>query len=318
MENFVTLFDAKFLPQGLALHTSMMRVIHSFRLWILCMDSECFKILNSLNLSNVTLLKIEDYESPELLGVKMGRSAGEYCWTLTPFVPEFVFVADPSVNRVTYLDADLWFRKSPEPILLEFEESKKHVLITSHGYAPEYDQSETSGQYCVQFITFNNTPESEQVRKSWAEECVTWCFARSEDGKFGDQKYLDKWPEKYSHLVHILSHLEWTLAPWNSIRFPYGEAIFHHFQGFRIVGENKYILGHYAIPKITFDKIYIPYFKDIKNALNLLMELNISIGMQGDPVTLTSIQKLRKNLADLVLFRWRYSPKNFGKLDKID
>ena len=314
MENYVTLFDAKFLPQGLALHASMMRVAHTFRLWVLCMDSECFSILNSLSLPNVTLLKLEDCESPELLSVKTGRSAGEYCWTLTPFAPGFVFDADPSVRRVTYLDADLWFRKSPEPIFLEFEESKKHVLITSHGYAPEYDQSEASGEFCVQFMTFRNTVESTLVRESWGRQCLDWCFARQEDGKFGDQKYLDAWPKKFSHQVHVMSNYGWALAPWNSIRFPYGEAIFHHFQGFRLGRKGKYFLGHYAVPKPTFDGLYKPYFEDIKNSIALLEDQGVIQHCQILEEELSRWQLIKRFTRNLIAFRWRFSPDFSGNL----
>jgi hypothetical protein len=314
MENYVTLFDAKFLPQGLALHASMVRIMNSFRLWILCMDSESFRILNLLNLPHVTLLKLEDYEGPELLGVRAGRSAGEYCWTLTPFVPGFVFDADPSVGRVTYLDADLWFRKSPDPIFLEFEESKKHVLITSHGYAPEYDQSATSGEFCVQFMTFRNTVESTLVRESWAKQCIDWCFARQEDGKFGDQKYLDAWPIKFAGQVHVMNNFAWALAPWNSIRFPYGEAIFHHFQGFRLGRKGKYFLGHYAVPKPTFDSVYKPYFTDIKYALALLEGCGVIPDCQTGEPELNHWQWIKRFARNLIIFRWRFSPDFTGNL----
>lgn len=314
MENYVTLFNAKFLPQGLALHASMMRVKHSFRLWVLCIDSECFSILNSLNLPNVALLKLEDYENPELLGVKAGRSVGEYCWTLTPFVPGFVFDTDSSINRVTYLDADLWFRKSPEPIFTEFEESKKHVLITSHGYAPEYDQSQTSGEFCVQFMTFRNTAEANLVRESWAKQCVKWCYARQEDGKFGDQKYLDAWPVNFSSQVHVMRNLGWALAPWNAIRFPYGEAIFHHFQGFRLGKKGKYFLGHYAVPKPTFDSIYKPYFIDIKHAISILEGVGVTTPCQSVDLELSRWQMTKRFIRNLIAFRWRFSPDISGNL----
>jgi hypothetical protein len=314
MENYATLFDAKFLPQGLALHASMMRVLHPYRLWILCMDSECFGILNSLSLPNVILLKVEDYEGPELLGAKAERSAGEYCWTLTPFVAGFVFNVDPSIKRVTYLDADMWFRKSPEPIFLDFEESKKHVLITSHGYAPEYDQSETSGEYCVQFIIFRNTAESNLVRESWEKQCIDWCFSRQEDGKFGDQKYLDAWPIKFPDQVHVMSNFGWALAPWNSIRFPYGEAIFHHFQGFRLGRKGKYFLGHYAVPKPTFEGVYKPYFADIKHAITILEGIGAIIHFQGGDSEINQCQLMKRFAKNLIAFRWRFSPDFSGDL----
>ncbi len=180
MEHFVTLFDRLFLPQGLALHMSMERHAGDYILWILCVDDETFDIFGGLSLPNVRLLRLSELETPELLAVKPGRTIGEYCWTLTPFAPRFVFESDQSVRRVTYIDADLWFRKHPGPIFDEFELSGKQVLITDHAYAPEYDQSATSGQYCVQFMTFTRHG-GESVRKWWEERCVEWCFARFED-----------------------------------------------------------------------------------------------------------------------------------------
>jgi hypothetical protein len=177
MEHFVTLFDSLFLPQGLALHMSMERHIKDYTLWILCVDDEVYDSLTKLNLDNVRLLKLSELETPELLAVKPTRTKGEYCWTLTPFSLRFVFEADASLKRVTYLDADMWFRKNPAPIFREFDVSEKHVLITDHNYAPEYDASAKSGQYCVQFMTFNR--DGGEVVRKWCEKrCIEWCFAR--------------------------------------------------------------------------------------------------------------------------------------------
>ena len=176
MEHFVTLFDLLFLPQGLALHRSMERHAGNYTLWILCMDDEVYEILSIMKLPNVQLLQLSLVETKELKRVKPERTVGEYCWTVTPFAPKFVFKADISVKKVTYLDADLWFRKSPAPIFQEFDQTGKSVLITDHAYAPEYDLSEKSGKYCVQFTTFAREG-SESVRKWWEDRCIEWCLS---------------------------------------------------------------------------------------------------------------------------------------------
>ena len=121
MEHYVTLFDSLYLPQGLALHMSMERHAREYTLWILCMDDKVYEVLTKLNLPNVCLLNLSKLETEELKLVKPTRTKGEYCWTLTPFAPRFVFEANPAVPRVTYLDADVWFRKNPEPIFREFD-----------------------------------------------------------------------------------------------------------------------------------------------------------------------------------------------------
>jgi hypothetical protein len=283
LEHYVTLFDSFFLPQGLALYASMERHVKDFVLWILCMDDATHDVLATIDLKNAQLLLLSQLETDELLRVKSTRSKAEYCWTLTPFAPRFVFEADPSVTRVTYLDADLWFRKPPTPIFREFDASGKHVLITDHAYAPDNDASATSGQYCVQFMTFKRD-DGEKVRKWWEERCIEWCYARFEDGKFGDQKYLDDWPEMFFDSVHVLSNKELALAPWNATRFPYGNGIFWHFQSLRL---EKYshsklavYFGPYTLPRVTVKHVYRIYAAELGKAVDLLSRNGFSVKAQ--------------------------------------
>lgn len=275
MENYVTLFDSKYLPQGIALHSSLMRFGGNFCLWIVCIDEKCYELLRSLGLVNVNLLKLRDCETDELRDIKNNRTLQEYCWTLTPFVYNFVFDRDEKIERLTYLDADVWLRKPVTPIFDEFNQSRKKVLITDHGYAPEYDASATSGQYCVQFVSFIRLG-SEMILKEWQNQCLEWCFNRIEDGKFGDQKYLDNWPVKYPDLVHVLQKEHLTLAPWNASRFPYGNSVLWHFHGLRLSQNPESELFHvslcetYPLLDVVKKNIYFPYVKEISSALQAL------------------------------------------------
>jgi len=298
MEHYVTLFNSLFLPQGLALQMSMERHIKDYTLWILCVDDEVYDSLTKLNLDNVRLLKLSELQTPELLAVKQTRSKGEYCWTLTPFSMRFVFEADASLTRVTYLDADMWFRKNPAPIFIEFDASEKHVLITDHNYAPEYDASAKSGQYCVQFMTFNRDG-GEVVRKLWEERCIEWCFARFEDGKFGDQKYLDDWPDRFGNEVHVLENKELLLAPWNATRFPYGNSVAWHFHGLKIVSPKKVFLSSYPLPNELIRYVYRPYLMDLRSSINRLKSIAFPIIMQGSPLSIP--QKIKHTLVKLKL-----------------
>lgn len=263
-EHFVTVFDSAYLLQGLALHRSMQRHLPSFRLWVVCVDEDAYRMLNALQLPSLSALPLADLETPALQAVKGSRTRGEYCWTVTPFAPRFVFEADAAVRRVTYVDADLWFRRAPAEVFREFEASGKQVLITDHAYAPEYDQSAIAGQYCVQFMTFNRGT-SEPVRKWWEERCIEWCFSRYEEGKFGDQKYLDLWPEMFSEHVHVLADKLSFLAPWNASCIPYGPSVAFHFHGLRIFKGYK-VFKHsaaYRIPRVVEEQIYDRYISDL-------------------------------------------------------
>jgi hypothetical protein len=275
MEHYCTLFDSSFLPQGLALHSSLMRHGGDFALWVLCMDELAEKALRQLALPRVHTIPLEEVETPQLLKAKEGRSRGEYCWTLTPFLPGIVLHRDSSVPRVTYIDADLYFLASPRTIFSEFERSGKSVLITEHAYAPDYDLSAESGKFCVQFMTFCRY-RSDAVRAWWEQRCLEWCFARHEDGKFGDQKYLDDWPVRFESEVHVLQRADAMQGPWNASRFPIGSAVAYHFQGLRFLSDKRLLMwSGYAIPPATRRVAYSAYVEELKRAVDLLRAVDV-------------------------------------------
>lgn len=310
MEHYVTLFDSGFLPQGLALHLSLQRHGGAHTLWVLCLDESAHDVLSRLRLPDVRLLPLAAMETDSLRAVKPSRSRAEYCWTLTPFAPRFVFDADPNVGRITYVDADLWFRGRPTSLFRELEQSGKHVLITDHAYAPEYDQSHKTGQYCVQFVTFNRGG-GEPVRQWWADRCLEWCFARSEPGRFGDQKYLDVWPIEFADRVHVAGRLDAVLAPWNAKRFPPSSGIAYHFHGLRLMKGNRVLItDHYDIPASTYEVIYQPYLADLRVAIAKLG----MVGHQPPPQTPHSPWRIR---ARALALRWRARWRSWRRPDIV-
>jgi hypothetical protein len=272
MNHYVTLFDSNFLPQGLALYESMRSHASPFTLWVLCMDQKARLVLERLSKPGINVIPVSDIETTRLMEIKRQRTFVEYCWTLTPMGPKIVFDRDHTVERVTYLDADMYFLKNPEPIHREFQESGKSVLITEHAYDAVNDRTAESGRYCVQFMTFVRS-KSEEVRRWWEARCLEWCFARCEKGKFGDQKYLDDWPSRFPDDVHVLKQLGSLQAPWNAKRFHYSEAIAWHFHALRLIRNGKVRLHpSYSIPKEVDRQIYDPYVSMLRLAMQQIGE----------------------------------------------
>ena len=297
IEHFVTLFDSNFLPMGLALHDSLMSHGQPFHLWIICMDQAVHQQLERISLPQVTLLPLGELETPELLAVKPGRSGGEYCWTFTPFTFQAVFDRDDTVNRVTYLDADLFFFADPGILLSELEASGKHVQITEHAYAPEHEFFiPLSGRFCVQFLTFRRTPEAARVMRWWQEKCLEWCFARHEEGRFGDQKYLDVWPELFAGEVHIVGQVEKTLAPWNELYFEKLnkgrlDPVFYHFQGVKITSPSTARLYYY---NYTIGRKGLQLYRSYRDALRRSVSTmkKFGIAIQWDKEVLSFNRKV--------------------------
>ncbi len=287
-EHFVTLFDSRFLLLGLTLNASLQRVAPNSHLWIICIDELVEQQISKLGLSHISTIPLRSIETEDLLAVKTSRTVGEYCWTLTPFSPQAVFDRAPDVSRVTYLDSDLFFFSSPEIIFGEFESSQKHVLITEHAYAPKHDRTALSGRFCVQFMTFRRTLEGLKVLKWWQERCIEWCYDRNEDGKFGDQKYLDQWPILFANEVHILRQVEKTLAPWNVDHFlsKYSVSlmpVFYHFQSFRIVSDKLARLYVGVSLSENAHKFYELYLNAIGEQIRLMQGNGFPISVMPEP-----------------------------------
>jgi hypothetical protein len=177
------------------------------------------------------------------------------------------------------LDADLYFFSDPSVLIDEMEDNS--VLITEHRYTPKYDLSLESGIYCVQFMTFKNTIKGMNVLNWWRNVCIDWCYAKFEDGKFGDQKYLDDWPSRFEG-IHVLKHLGGGLAPWNVQQYDLNNLnfnlIFYHFHGLKFLENSKIDLCRYQISNDVLNLIYKPYICHINkievNLLRIISEFN--------------------------------------------
>jgi hypothetical protein len=246
MQNeFCTLFDINYLPRGLVLYRSLERHCTDFRLRVFCMDPRTKEILDRLELPRLTAIGLDELEAHdhELLAVKPTRTQVEYCWTATPAVCAYALETEPDLEAITYLDADLMFFRDPEPIWHEFGDDS--VLIVPHRYAPQWEpHEETSGTYNVEFMSFRRDERGLEALHWWRDRCLEWCYFRVEDGKMGDQKYLDDWPERFPG-VHVLEHPGGGLAPWNVERYELArrngsvlvderELVFYHYHSLRL------------------------------------------------------------------------------------
>ncbi len=274
MYNYCTLFDSNYLTRGLVMYESLKRHSTHFHLYIFAFDDLSYKMLKKLNLDSVTVISLKEFEDEELLSIKESRSAGEYCWTCTPSTIKYC-IEYYTLENCTYLDADLYFYGDPSVLIEEMGE--KSVLITPHRYTPQYDQSATSGIYCVQFMTFKNDERGIEVLEWWRNACNEWCYARFEDGKFGDQKYLDDWLERFKG-VHELQNLGGGVAPWNVQQYNLSDSrfklIFYHFHNFKFLENNKVEFGGYKLNREVIDYLYKPYIKHLDEITQTLKEFD--------------------------------------------
>lgn len=293
MYNFCTLFDSAYLIRGLAMYESLFHNCPNLHLYLFAFDDKCYETLIKLNLINVTVISLKEFEDARLLEVKPQRSKAEYCWTCTPSVINFV-LENYNVDTCTYLDADLYFYASPEFLLNEL--GNNSVIITEHRFTPKYEWRLKYGKYCVQFVTFKKDVKGMSLLKHWRDDCLNWCFARLEDGKFGDQKYLDEWPESFDG-VHILRHLG-GLAPWNIQQYDICvqdskylgkekrsgqgfDAVFYHFHYLKYFANGTIDLGPYELSDQVKELVYWPYIRHLEEIKSRISSIDRAFDSYG-------------------------------------
>jgi hypothetical protein len=313
--NFCTLFDSNYLSRGLALYESLKSCCKDFHLYIFAFDDESKVFLESQQFESVTVIGLDEFEDDDLSKVRPSRTKAEFCWTCTPST--LLYALDKfNLSHCTYLDADVFFFSSPEFVIEEFLKSQDSVLITPHHYTPLYARRALSGTYCVQFIPVKNDKNGRSIIQWWRDRCLEWCFARMEEGKFGDQKYLDDWPQRFEG-VKVSEKLGLGLAPWNvqqvklkrtkGLSLAYKgntePVIFYHFHQYRMFKEHTPTFGNYYLDSDVIAYIYKPYSEAQKKVTDKyeLQEQSFNAFAYGQYSRPTVRQSLRMFLDEYII-----------------
>ncbi len=241
--HYCTYFDRNYLSRALCLHQSLRARGGQFRLYALCFDAESIEILGRIGLPEVLAISLDDLlqGDPALSRARSTRSTVEFYFTVTPSLPLYVLDHFPDVDRVTYVDADLYYFDDPERVFDEVHHAS--IAIIAHGFPPALASRVIYGKYNVGWVSFNRDAEAVECLTRWREQCLDWCYDRVEEGRFADQKYLDDWPDRFKSVV-VLEHPGANLAPWNlgarrltetdgRVEVDGRPLLFFHFHGLR-------------------------------------------------------------------------------------
>lgn len=275
---FCTLFDSNYLLKGLAMIHSLARHCPGTKIYVLCMDQQVNDILGGLNLPFVKRTTLAEVENSELLNAKADRGVAEYCWTLSSCFTWYVMQNNPEIDLLTYVDADLLFYSDVQPLFDEIGDAS--IAIIEHRFTPRLRDREVNGRFCVEWDSFRRDEQGLACLTRWREQCLEWCYYRLEDGKMGDQKYLDEWPGRYSN-CHILMHPGAGIAPWNYAQYRFGKdlygritvegepLIFYHFHQFQLLENGKFnrLSNFYTSECAEPDTVYSAYEAELKNCL---------------------------------------------------
>lgn len=299
MMTFCTLFDSFYLDKGLTLYRSLEQVTKDFKLYIFCFDDNSYRILDDLHLSNAVLVHHSEIEDAVLLKLKEERSKAEYCWTCTPVIIEYV-LQHFQEESCTYIDADLYFFRSPKVLFDEINAAGANVVITEHRFTNSWNDRRhcrRSGKYCVEFNYFDQSDNAKRALQWWKERCFEWCYHLYEPERMGDQKYLEKFPILFQG-VHELQHLGGGTAPWNLHQYEFVRMenqtpvlvekstgkefplIFYHFQNMRYLTSDMVNVSSGTHSKKTKDAIYPTYLTAVEKSRKELKKYGVTFDVK--------------------------------------
>ena len=270
---YCTYFDHNYLSRGLALYHSLARHEPGARLWVLCLSEACYKTLLACDLPNLVPRRLADFEAadPQVAATKPTRSTVEYYFTCSPAWMLYVANNEPDAAWVTYLDSDLFFFSSPDPIYEEMRGAE--IGIIPHRFTRRLAAHRRFGLYNVGWVSIRRREQGIAALNWWRERCIEWCHDYVDGDRFADQRYLDRLPGMFSG-VHVIGHLGANLAPWNfaDLRLEWRDGsvfvegryplLFFHFQGVKREGRyyfNSHRLFHAPFPTLVRERIYQPY-----------------------------------------------------------
>ena len=287
MRYYVTYCDHKYIVRCVALIQSMQRHLgHEFTLYVVCLDEAARLVLERAAFSNVKPISqswIERYDE-RILMAKMTRSHREYCWTLTPTIIARILDLLPENEVLVYTDADTLYFSDDGAIFEELGDGS--VLIHEHRFA-EVNRAdhERYGTYNVGLMVFRNDDRARSVLRWWREKCIDWCYDFVDNGRYGDQAYLNHWPTQFEG-VRVLAHKGAGTAPWNQIRYLFTQRqdssiwvdnqplIHYHFHAMTIVAPGVYQSCYHSYPYTSdvTETVYLRYAKAMNLAISTVRE----------------------------------------------
>jgi hypothetical protein len=283
---YVTYFDERYVPLAVVMLRSLRRHDRDALIFALCFDQPSRSAIAAMGDSRIVPVSADEILAfePRLDGCRE-RTRGAFYATHKPVLPLFVIARHPEVGAVIHVDADCCFFASPAPLFEEIGDAP--IALSPHAFSPVFEHLVVCGRFNAGFMYWRHDAAGVLCLQEYREDCLSWCEPRVDpDGRFMNQGYLTRWPERYSG-VHVIRHPGVNLAYWNiasrtlsgrwRVRVDGRPLICYHFSGlFRDeVGIWRSARREFG-PNLAFalDRIYGPFIKEVDRVDRWLRRLN--------------------------------------------
>ncbi len=276
-----TVTDASYLFKVVAQYHSLKMYARDFYLYVCCTDEQSYRTLKSLKMARCIPVTLKDLNYGELFTLQKQRAANEFAWTLKSYLMLYLLEVQ-GLPHVLYCDGDVSFAGDAGHLYADWGPSSIYLCLQR-----DVDWVEKKyGTYQAGIMGVRNDANGLSMLRWWRDKCREWCFNYEDNGRLGDQKYLDDVPSLFGS-VKISSHRGINAAPWNTIynngykitakgsqvTIDGDPLVAYHFACIDIYDETRFDLwrlGKIDIQPIVLNAIYIPYLKALQAAIVLI------------------------------------------------
>jgi len=165
-----------------------------------------------------TIIPVKDINVQNLSELNNKYNITEFNTAVKPSYFHYLF-KKYNATKVIYIDPDILITSRLEEVIDLLDTS--NIIITPHICSPVDDEYKPTdfhtlrtGVFNLGFIALSNYPAVEEFLNWWNARVLKYGFARSSEGMFYDQYWINYVPAFYDNYF-ILKHLGYNVANWN-------------------------------------------------------------------------------------------------------
>jgi hypothetical protein len=246
---FTTVVARNYLPQALALYTSLREKHPETDVWIVVTDA-CPGEVEAAARHRLRILTPDEF-------IHSGLSRLQFQYELVEFATaikaDLLIKALETYEKAIFLDPDIWVYDRLDPVLNALD--RYNAILTPHllgdfpedGLQPDISTILLHGIYNLGFFAIKRTSESIRLLQWWRDKLLNHCTLNTDSGYYVDQKVMNVAPLFFEDVLVDRSK-RLNVAWWNLHERPLtreGERIlagggpltFFHFSDTRRTGE---------------------------------------------------------------------------------
>jgi hypothetical protein len=291
--NFVSIFDQKYLIQGVTALEKIMSSVPNCNVHVVALDDMTSRILSMYFGDTIRIINLKHCAELNNQFQKFleDRKYSESIFSLKAHALSYVMSEVSPNDWAVYVDADVYIRVWPA-IIKEAEVQQISFFISKHRFSKKNRELRKYGDFNAGFVGFKKNNNGMSALNWWQESCDHKVDLSLTYDNYADQGYLNLLPKKFAGFL-VLDSGKINQGMWNAPPNTLSELLaitkweIFHFHGFRVTKDyiltdlNRY--GYNLVNFLYFAWIYVPYIAHTRDTLKKLEKFGAILDVDQFP-----------------------------------